>query len=103
MKTLELTPGATVRVPAALNRSAFTGTVEGVKPWILGAGPHAGQQARQGRKKDGPLLWVVRVVAVSRTAPPTARVAAGSVDAVADEWDIRDMAVPADHEWDATA
>ena len=36
-------------------------TVLGVEPWILTAGPKAGQQARQGRAKNSPLLFKIAI------------------------------------------
>ena len=99
MQTTELEPGTVVHVPATLNSSAFSAMVESVEPWILTAGPNAGEQAKDGRGKNARPLFSVRLVTVQRTAPSLRPMREGSVDALEDATSVRLMAVTADHEW----
>jgi len=91
-KTTDLKPGDTVKVAEALNGNAYTATVESVEPWMLTAGPNAGQQAKQGRKP----LFTVRLVNARRTSSKPL----SGVDALVDASDVRDYASTADATWD---
>lgn len=101
--TLTLRPGMRVSVPAALNAPAIKATVESVEPWILTAGPNAGTQARQGRGKTAPLLFTVKLCAVTVTAPSLRPLAPGSADEVAADSSRRHCAAPADRDWTVIA
>jgi hypothetical protein len=87
VKTLDLTPGTTVRVPAAINAAGYTATVESVAPWMLTAGPKAGQQATGAKRVP---LWAVTLSGVTLTGPAKHH---------ADESPVRLAAAAADDEW----
>lgn len=93
--TLNLREGDRVHFPATLNSRGFCGTVVSVEPWILSAGPHAGEQARQGRG-DKSLLWTVILTDVETFGTTTGP----SGDIFAEDETERRMSVRADHEWE---
>ena len=97
--TLDLTPGTRVAVRPALNAPGIEATVEAVEPWMLTAGPNAGTQARQGRGKNAPLLYTVKLCAITITAPSLRPLAPGSADEAAADSSRRHCAVTADHQW----
>jgi hypothetical protein len=96
-KTLDLKRGMTVALPASLNAPAYRGTVDAVEPWILTAGPKAGQQATGGRGKNAPKLWTVRVVNLKVTGPAVAAADTDFADA-----ETLNFAVTADHDFEVT-
>lgn len=99
--TLNLSEGDRIHFPATLNSKAFYGTVISVEPWMLTAGPRAGEQARQGRGKNGPLLYTVHLAGVETYGETTGRgPSATSNRDILDGDTVRNMAVTAEHEWE---